>query len=937
MTPQATQPSDFFVAGGTLRYDSPSYVERPSDAELFNLARAGEFCYVLTARQMGKSSLMIRTARRLQERGVHSVIIDLTQIGTDVDIDRWYLGLLSQLKRKLRLAVDLEAWWQAHNALGHVQRFTDFLHDVLLQEIEGQVVIFIDEIDTTLNLAFSDDFFAAIRFVYNARATEPAFERLTFVLLGVANPADLIKDRSRTPFNIGQGIDLNDFSQADARVLQPGLRAAYPEQAGAIFERIYYWTHGHPYLTQKLCLSVTESGAAAWTDAQIDELVERLFLSKEAQKETNLQFVRDSVENSPNRQRLLGLYRRIYSGKTIQEDKRSLEQNRLKLFGLVRVENSVLRVRNEIYRRAFNLDWIKANTPVDWGKRLTVALVIFLIILLGGIGFSFYWQGARLARSLIADFKANTDPNARITDLARLYELPGYEDEARALFYDLAPEERLALFRTADPQAVQGQLIIVVKRLYSDFENNDRDNALLAAMAQPLEGTLLAAEIKQWLQGRELYDEEEFEQAVGVYSAVIGQNDQNSGTYFDRGLAYVALGEPAKALADFEEVLRLDEQRRERIRQIVTGDPLLYETMIANRGSYLAIAALVPTPTSTPTVTPTPTSTPTPTPTPTPSPTATPTATPTAEPPTATPLAAPAETSTESPTPTPSPTSTPTITPTATPKPARIVYVQSNAQTHELGLVSSSGELLNATLHRRAAAPTWSPDGSRVAFYGEPGISEFGGVYAQGSGVWIMDIATGQVELLVQIDHITNMDWSPDGAKLAIEVGPPGVSHQVFVIQAGDGKEISRFPGEQPTWSPDGQELIVKACNPECGLWKVGFNGSGGRLVTGDSTDSYPSWSPKGDYLVFSSRSRTGDWELYRFSLVDGALLALTNRAGSDTTPVFSSDGLEIYFRTDALGSWQVRAMAVDGSHERVIREDVGPSDDWGLARPAVH
>jgi hypothetical protein len=108
------------------------------------------------------------------------------------------LGLLTQLKRNLKLSVDLESWWQERMALGQVQRFTDFLRDVLLHEIEGQIVIFIDEIDTTLNLSFSDDFFAAIRFVYNARATDAAFERLTFVLLGVATPADLIKDRSRT-------------------------------------------------------------------------------------------------------------------------------------------------------------------------------------------------------------------------------------------------------------------------------------------------------------------------------------------------------------------------------------------------------------------------------------------------------------------------------------------------------------------------------------------------------------------------------------------------------------------------------------------------------------------------------------------------------------------------------------------------------------------
>ncbi|MEW5959950.1 MAG: AAA-like domain-containing protein, partial [Chloroflexota bacterium] len=217
--------SDFFVAGGTLRPDSPSYVARSSDDELYNLARSGEFCYVLTARQMGKSSLMIRTAQRLLAGGVHSVIIDLTKIGIEVTVDQWYLGLLTQLKRKLKLSVDLDQWWQARANLGNVQRFTDFLHDVLLQEIKGQVVIFMDEIDTTLNLAFSDDFFAAIRFIFNARATDAAFQRLTFVLLGVATPQDLIKDRNRTPFNIGQGIDLNDFSHRDAQVLQVGLLA----------------------------------------------------------------------------------------------------------------------------------------------------------------------------------------------------------------------------------------------------------------------------------------------------------------------------------------------------------------------------------------------------------------------------------------------------------------------------------------------------------------------------------------------------------------------------------------------------------------------------------------------------------------------------------------------------------------------------------------
>ncbi|MEM7345986.1 MAG: AAA-like domain-containing protein, partial [Chloroflexota bacterium] len=314
--------SDFFVAGGTLRPDSPSYVSRPADEELFNLAQAGEFCYVLTARQMGKSSLMIRTARRLRAEGIHSIIIDLTKIGIEVTVEQWYLGLLTQLKRKLRLKVDVEAWWQEHTAIGHVQRFSDFLHDVVLQETEGQIVIFMDEIDTTLNLAFSDDFFAAIRYIFNARATDSEYQRITFVLLGVATPADLIKDLRRTPFNIGQGIDLSDFRRRDVVVLQEGLHNAYPGAGSGIFERIFYWTNGHPYLTQKLCLSVAETNDGTWTDEKIDALVEDLFLSKEARKETNLQFVRDNIQASNNKRRLLSLYKKIYKKKVVTEDER---------------------------------------------------------------------------------------------------------------------------------------------------------------------------------------------------------------------------------------------------------------------------------------------------------------------------------------------------------------------------------------------------------------------------------------------------------------------------------------------------------------------------------------------------------------------------------------------------------------------------------------
>ncbi|MEA5470828.1 AAA family ATPase [Spirulina sp. 06S082] len=367
-----------YQIGGSLNVDAPTYVVRSADRHIYKAMRSGEFCYTFNARQMGKSSLMVRLLKRLQNEGYRCIALDLTRIGSEnTTPDQWYKGLATELWRSFRLLkkVKLKAWWSDRVDIPAPQRLMQFIEEVLLVEVKDEenepakLIIFLDEIDCVLGLSFPvNDFFALVRSCYNQRAIDPNYQRLTFALFGAATPSNLISDPQRTPFNIGRPIHLEGFKVNEAQPLLYGLsdKVNSPQ---TMLKEIINWTGGQPFLTQKVCNFIRSAkseipinGEKQWMEDLIQENVLKNWEAKDDPE--HLKTVRDRVLKSDRRQELLTLYQQILLDEEVPSTHSEIEQELL-LSGLAIAKDGQLKVNNRIYHAIFDRHWVEKQLIVD--------------------------------------------------------------------------------------------------------------------------------------------------------------------------------------------------------------------------------------------------------------------------------------------------------------------------------------------------------------------------------------------------------------------------------------------------------------------------------------------------------------------------------------------------------------------------------------------
>jgi Tol biopolymer transport system component len=253
-------------------------------------------------------------------------------------------------------------------------------------------------------------------------------------------------------------------------------------------------------------------------------------------------------------------------------------------------------------------------------------------------------------------------------------------------------------------------------------------------------------------------------------------------------------------------------------------------------------------------------------------------------------------------------------------------------QIYTMHCDSSDWQQLTTDTHDNYA-PSWSPDGTRIAYYKH--LSE------NSWAIFVMDADGGNPTQITPSDGsvlcASAPSWSPDGTRVLFMVESSNRptcemkttdialidadgSHYHLLIRT-DAIEIAR------SWSPDGKKISYHATeNGGAAIWLMNADGSDPvRLTDASARNLEPAISPDGSRIAFLS-DRSSSTQLYVMDLDGSRVTQLTNEKMDYNWPSWSPDGSQILFSAGNFhqASVDVYIINADGSGLRQLTQETG-------------
>jgi hypothetical protein len=249
MVPSAAQPLFLKSPDGTMDPEDPFYVERPEDAIALNAIQSqGVTICIKAPRQMGRSSLLMRTIQRAIRAGKHVAFLDFQFFDQAAleHADLFFHQFCAWLCAELKQDSPVDTGWDAK--VGIILRCTRFIENQVLKKLGKPLVLAMDEVETVFDSPLRSDFFAMLRGWHNMRQGDSPWKQLDLVLVTSTEPYDFIVNRMQSPFNVGEIIRLADF--APDQVADLNQRHGAPLLAGEL-DQLIALVGGHPYLVRR--------------------------------------------------------------------------------------------------------------------------------------------------------------------------------------------------------------------------------------------------------------------------------------------------------------------------------------------------------------------------------------------------------------------------------------------------------------------------------------------------------------------------------------------------------------------------------------------------------------------------------------------------------------------------------------------------------------